>query len=244
MTVVPLLASRPFPHRVWSSAVVASLVLALVLAVVAGLLPSYSAASPQRVNLIYFESGKRPARWIAETAWKANTTEPLPKQLKDKVHFQYTADAYPGWARASGHVAPAGAARYPLPSASVTSDRQEGASRIVSLLLHGSPNTSAMSLRIPKQAKLTALRIRGENLRPPRGWNDDTRIYCDGPDCRGLAVTLTVASRAAFSIPFAERRYGLPEFGKAIAAARPATAMPSQSGDGIILANTVELSAK
>ncbi|MFL5238154.1 MAG: M20/M25/M40 family metallo-hydrolase [Rhizomicrobium sp.] len=244
MTLVPLLASRPFPHRVWSSAVVLCLVLALALAVVAGLLPSYSAASPQRVNLIYFESGNRPARWIAETAWKANATEPLPKQLKDEVHFQYAPDAYSGWARASGHVAPAGAARYPLPTASVTSDRQDGASRIVSLLLHGSPNTSAMSLRIPKQAKLTALRIRGENLRLPAGWADDARIFCDGPDCRELAVTLTLANRTAIAIPFAERRYGLPDFGKAIAAARPPTAMPSQSGNGAILANTIRLLTK
>ena len=37
------------------------------------------------------------------------------------------------------------------------------------------------------------------------------------------------------------RHYGLPAFGASLAAARPDTAMPSQSGDGVVLANTVTM---
>ena len=242
LALVPLLAQRPMPIRVWSNTSVICLAIALLLSVVAGLLPAYSIASPQRVNLLYFENSSDPPRWIADTAWKANGTEPIPRQLKDAGHFRFSRDAYAGMANASGYIAPAGAPRYPLPLSAITSDRQEGPVRIVSLLLRGSAETSAMSLRVPKGAKLRAVRIRGENVLAPSGWDDDTRIYCDGPDCRDLALTLTLGSTGALEIPFAERRYGLPPFGKALAAARPAAAMPSQSGDGVILANTLSLS--
>lgn len=241
LTLVPLLARRAMRYRTWLNSIIVCLVLALILAVLTGLLPAYSTASPQRVNLIYFETGNRPARWIADTAWKANGTEPIPATLKDAGHFQFSDEAYSGLAGASGYVTPAGAPRYPLPGATVTSDRQEGGARIVSLRLHGSAQTSAMSLRIPKGAKLRAVRIREQSVEAPNGWDDDTRIYCDGPDCRDLALTLTLASIGDLQIPFAERRYGLPPFGKALAAARPATAMPSQSGDGVILTRVVAL---
>jgi hypothetical protein len=244
LTLVPLLAHRPMPIRVWSNMGVVCLAVALLLSAVAGLLPAYSIASPQRVNLLYFESGSHSPRWIADTAWKANGTEPIPRQLKDAGRFQFSGDAFAGVSRASGYVAPAGAPRYPLPLGAITSERQEGAARIVSLLLRGSADTSAMSVRIPKGAKLRAVRIRGKNVLAPDGWDDDTRIYCDGPDCRDLALTLMLGSMGALEIPFTERRYGLPSFGKALAAARPATAMRSQSGDGVILANTVTTSTK
>jgi len=244
LTLVPLLARAPMPIRGWSNTAVGCLAIALLLSAVAGLLPAYSIASPQRVNLLYFESGSHSPRWIADTAWKANGTEPIPRQLKVAGHFRFSSDAYAGMTRASGYVAPAGAPRYPLPLGAVTSDRQEGAVRIVSLLLRGSADTSAMSLRIPKGTKLRAVRIRGESVLAPDGWDDDTRIYCDGPDCRDLALTLTLGSTGALEIPFTERRYSLPPFGKALAAARSATAMPSQSGDGVILANTLTISTK
>jgi len=243
MTLVPLLAAEPMRSRVWANSVAVCLIAAVVGAAVAGLLPSYSIASPQRVNLTYFESGARPARWIAETAWKATATEPIPQQLERGGRLHFDPDAYPGLGLGSAYVADAGIPRYPLPSVSTASDREEGGSRVVSLSLRGSPQTGALSLRIPQEAKLENIRIRGENVAVLKGWSGSTLLNCDGPDCRDLAVTLTLGSTGATVIPIAERRYGLPPFGKALAAARPATAMPSQSGDGVILANTVKLSA-
>jgi hypothetical protein len=126
----------------------------------------------------------------------------------------------------------------------IAGDRKEGGARVVSLSLHGSSQTGAMSLRIPKEAKLENIRIRGENVAVPKEWSGSTLLNCDGPDCRDLAVTLTLGNTGAVVIPVAERRYGLPPFGAALAAARPATAMPSQSGDGTILATSVALPAR
>jgi hypothetical protein len=242
LAVVPLLSARPMAQATWLASVTLSFVIALAAAITAGLMPAYSEASPQRLNLIYFESGKHPARWIAETAWKATATESIPASLKNAGHFTFDSDAYAGLKLGSGYVAPAGAPRLPLPSANVTSDRVENSGRVVSLVLLGLANTDAMSLRIPKQASMTALRVRGENVPIAKGWSGDTLINCDGRDCSDLAVTLTLGNRGAVVLPFAERRRGLPEWGRALASARPNTAMPSQEGDRVILANSLKLS--
>jgi hypothetical protein len=244
MTVLPLLAAQVIPRGAWRASVAFSLVAALVAAIVSGLRPAYSTESPQRVNLTYFENGKQPARWIAETAWKGIGTEPIPEQLQRAGHFTFDKDAYGGLGFGSAYDAPAGSPRYPLPTGSVVGDRNTGNTRVVSLQLNGSDNTNAMLLRVPQGAKYVAMRIRGENVVPPEGWSGDANISCSGPDCRDLAVTVTVASHGAFNIPFAERDYGLPAFGSALKAARPPTAMPSQSGDGVILANSINISAR
>jgi hypothetical protein len=111
----------------------------------------------------------------------------------------------------------------------------------VSLLLHGSANTDAASLRVPKSAQMRALRVRGENVQIAKDWSGNTLVNCDGGDCRDLAVTLTLGNRNAVALSFAERRHALPGFGAPLAAARPNTAMPSQEGDRAILTNILQL---
>lgn len=244
MTLVPLLAAESLRSRVWANSTAACLIAAVVGAAVAGLLPSYSIASPQRLNLIYFESSQRPARWIAETAWKATATEPIPAQLKNAGHFRFDPDAYPGLGLGSAYVADAGPPRYAQPQVTLAGDRKEGGSRIVSLVMRGSAETGAMSLRLPAAAKLQAIRIRGEDVRAPKDWAGNTMLQCDGPDCRDLAVTLTLGSSGAIMIPISERRDGLPPFGAKLAAARPSTAMPSQSGDRALLVSSISLPSR
>lgn len=98
-----------------------------------------------------------------------------------------------------------------------------------------------MLLRIPKEAGLASLDVRGQHLSPPKGWSGDTTLICSSRDCRDLALSLTLRGGGPLKLAFAERRFGLPAFGASLAAARPDTAMPSQSGDGAILANTVAM---
>ncbi|HEY8698740.1 MAG TPA: hypothetical protein VIM02_14100, partial [Rhizomicrobium sp.] len=79
------------------------------------------------------------------------------------------------------------------------------------------------------------------HLTPPKDWSGDTTLACVSRDCRDLSLSLVLRGTAPLKLAFAERQYGLPAFGASLAAARPDTAMPSQSGDGAILANTIIL---
>ena len=69
-------------------------------------------------------------------------------------------------------------------------------------------------------------------------------IICWTPDCRDLRLSLVLGNPGKVAITFAEVRYGFPASGARLQAARPDTAMASQSGDETILANTVELPAQ
>ena len=235
MTLVPLIALRPIGRREWSASAAIGFVVALGAAIVAGLLPAYSVESPQRLNIIYYENGNMPARWIADTSWKAKSPEPIPPSLKKGGNFKFDSDAYAGLNIGAGDIAPAGAPRYPSPTATIISDSKSGAVRHVTLRLRGSADTDAMAVFLPKEVKLLAVDARGQHVVPAAA----TRILCLSRDCRDLTVALTLRSTGAMTLNFAERRYGLPAFGATLAARRPNIAMPSQSGDGVLLANSL-----
>jgi hypothetical protein len=243
MTAVPLLASRPMSRAAWNASVVLSAAAAIVLAIVAGLIPAYSKLSPQRVNIVYLESGNAPARFIADTSWKGVGTEPIPSSLMKAGPFTLNREAWVGLLPGGGYTAPAGAARYPLPKATVLQDRVDGATRKLEIALAGSADASGMVVAIPKEAKLVSLDLRGQHL-VAQASSGNVRIICWTPDCRDLHLSLVLGNTGAVSIPFAEVRYGLPDFGGKLQAARPATAMASQSGDEVILANKLDLAAK
>jgi hypothetical protein len=238
MALVPLIA-YPRRHLGWRSCETFVFIAAALVAILAGLHPAYSKASPQRLNLIYYENGKLPARWIADTTWKAKSPEPIPASLRKAGPFHFDKDAYAGLDFGAADVAPAGSPRYPLPSDTVVSDTSAGGLRHVTLRLRGSAETGAMLLLVPKDAGLVALDVRGQHVAPQTP--GELRLVCASPDCNDLTVSLILHNTGPVTLKFAERRYGLPAFGVQLAAERRSIAMPSQSGDGAFLANELKI---
>ncbi|MGN6514696.1 MAG: M20/M25/M40 family metallo-hydrolase, partial [Rhizomicrobium sp.] len=211
MTVVPLLAARPMPRASWQVMSGVFLAVSLGCAVIMGFYPAYSAQSPQRLNILYFEKGQQPPHWIAASAWKAKSTEPIPRAMVKAGNFTYSEDAYGGLGMGSAYVAPAqGTPTFQMPSATLLSDTKKGDTRIVHIAVHGSSDTSAMLFHIPKEAKLKRFSMRGQDYDPPEGWSGDTMLECSSPDCRDLDLRLTLGTTAPLTFDFAEQRYGLP----------------------------------
>jgi len=242
LTAVPLLASRPMSRAAWTTSVVISGVAALLIAVIAGLQPAYSKKSPQRVNIIYLENGSAPARFIADTSWKGVGAEPIPPSLLKAGPFTLDQNAWEGLQPGTAYVAPAGSPIYPVPRAQVLVDRKEGGARHVEIALDGSSAANGMIVTIPKEAKLLSIDLVQEHL-TSKDNAGNVHVVCWTPDCRNLRLKLVLGNTGAVTIPFAQIRYGLPDFAARLKAARPVEAMPSQSGDETILANKVELRA-
>lgn len=242
IAIVPLLAARPMSRRAATISIAVSAIAAIALAAGSGLQPAYSKGSPQRINIIYLENGKTPARWIADTSWKGIGAEPIPSQLQQAGPFRLGKDAWEGLLPGDGYTAAAGAPFFPLPTATIVSDRIDAITRTVELGFHASETANGMIVSIPKDAMLVSADLRGQRIETD-GYSGSTRLLCLTPDCRDLHITLVLADKGAVSIAFAEVRYGLPAFGARLQAARPATAMASQSGDETVLANTVTLAA-
>jgi hypothetical protein len=116
--------------------------------------------------------------------------------------------------------------------------------RRVTVALGGSPQAGATFVVVPKEAKLASIDIRGEHLVAPKDNAGDTLLVCVSRDCANQVVGFTFASRAALKLNFGEQRYGAPPSAAKLIAARPKSAIPSQTGDVIVLTNSIALEAK
>ena len=218
ITLLPLLAKAK--ARAWGISLAASLVLAIALAVTAGLQPAYSADAPQRLNLGYIEMDGR-------ASWLADPVPRLPESLRAAVNFS----AEPQQMLEMFYVAPAGASRYPAPTAVVT---REGDTVTLDLKTSG----DAVMLMVPAKAKLQSMTIAGVTTHAS---GDRITILCGTPDCATARMTLRLASSEPVNVQLLAQRRGLPPEGAKLLKARPPQAVPSRAGDRTILAASIAI---
>ncbi|HEX4106060.1 MAG TPA: hypothetical protein VHX92_07495, partial [Rhizomicrobium sp.] len=187
--------------------------LALVFAVIAGFLPAFSPASPERLNLHYVERDGH-ANWIADTMMR------LPEALAHAGNFSRVS-ALPLFGR--GYQADASAVENAPPDATVSSSGGH-----LTVTLHGSAQADGMMVIFP-----TPLTLESVNDRPFANMPPLTRMGCDTPDCADARMTFAGKPPASFDV--VEIRRGLPAKGNALLAARPDTAVPSGAGDQTFL---------
>ena len=194
----------------------ASGILALAFAIMAGFLPAFSAAAPQRLNLHYVERA-------GHSIWLADPVTHLPEGLRKAGHFAGTVESIPPFWR--GYAGAAGRAAFAEPSAAVS---REGDS--VTIALNGSRDADGMMLALPPPERfiLKAINDKHFDALPPV-----SRFICDTPDCAAAIVTLGEAAQGAFDL--VEMRRGLPMKGAAVMLARPKDAVPSGMGDQTLL---------
>jgi hypothetical protein len=218
ITLLPLLAKA----QAKNICLTLSLVLAVGLAVTAGLQPAYSIAAPERLNLRYVESEGK-AWWLADPVAR------LPGSLRASANFSAT----PRRMLEMAYIAPAGPVRYPAPTATISRDGDT-----VSLNLKAQGD-GAM-LIVPAEAKLRAVTIGGVTT-PASGQR--ISIVCGTPDCGSAHLVLQLGSSRPVDIMLLAYRAGLPPDGVKLLKARPPEAVPSQGGDRTILAARIAIPA-
>jgi len=218
ITLLPLLAKAK--AQAWGISLAASLVLAIALAVTAGLQPAYSVDAPQRLNLGYVEMDGR-------ASWLADPVPRLPESLRAAANFS----AQPQRMLEMFYVAPAGAARHPAPTALVSRDGD-------SVALDLKTESDAVMLIVPAEAKLQSFTIAGVTTQAS---GDRVTILCSTPDCATARMTLRLASSEPVSLQLLAQRRGLPPEGAKLLKARPPEAVPSRAGDRTILAANIAI---
>lgn len=236
MTLLPLLAARPLGRRAWTVLLGGTAATAMAVALLAGFQPAYSAIAPQRLDIDFVDD-----HVAGKSLWAAETTGPLPKSLRDALPFSTQRHPVTPLTFTNAYAAPAGAVRYAAPTASISSV-PSGTGRAVTLALHGSPQANRMVLVVPKDAGLVRAEIDGQSFAPAAGVSTTygTIIACLTDDCAAKSVTLVFASRKPVTVTLGEQHYGLPPDGAKLVAARPVTAIPSQSGDTTIVFGTLK----
>ena len=115
-TLMPLMETRTLPHRAWSISAGLSAGAALVVAVIAGLLPTYSEQDPQRLNLLYVQD-RSGADWIVPSSPYDRGISPLPAALARAAPFRLEPLNNPIVGAGRAYVADAGEARLTTPTA-------------------------------------------------------------------------------------------------------------------------------
>ncbi len=221
------------PKREWRAGLGVCFGGAIVAALVAGLQPAYSESAPLRLNFNYVEDHIHHHAY-----WAADARAPLPPPVRAAAKFANKPEKpYPG-AYGEAYLAPAGAMRFQPPAAQVSAQNGH-----VTLHLQGSADASQMYLIVPKAAGLVTFTINGKHFTAPAQWakGDQIVIGCTTQDCRTATITLDLSSRKPVTLTLAERRAGLPPFGKFLTDARPKTAVPSQFGDGTFVVSAVKV---
>jgi hypothetical protein len=216
LALLPLLAKV----KAWKLSFAASLLLALVLAVVTGLQPAYSVTAPERLNLRYVEMD-------GKAVWLADPVARLPDSLRKAANFS----AHPERFFEMGYVAPAGAARNPAIIAAVSRSGDQ-----VTLDINAAADD--IMLVVPAKARLQALTIGSVTTQMAER---PAFIICATPDCAHARVQLRFGSSQAVSLLLAAERRGLPADGAKLLKARPLQAVPSQPGDRTVLAAKIEV---
>jgi hypothetical protein len=231
--IVPLLAIEPLSRAARRLLVSLCFLVAIAAAAAAGLIPPYSEAAPQRLNLNYVEDHVR-----NRAIWAADAGAPLPDSLRSAAAFSAKPEQAAPVAFQKAYVAPAGKFRFPAP---VATAKTISAKR-VTVTLHGSAKSAQMFLVVPKEAGLKNVSI-GDWSIPlkPAPNSRDTIIGCLTADCRNAAITFDLSTAKPFDILVGERRFGLPPQGAKLLKARPDTAVPSQMGDGTILISKLHI---
>ncbi len=208
------------------------------------LLPTYSAAWPQRVNVEYWldTDGGR-AHWWAQAA-----SLRLPRAMSEALKFDPVPRArFPG-NPVQGFVAPAPALKLAPPELTQISAAPIGAALMhVELLLHSARAAPAAFVLFPAGANIQEVEIATSSgpLRAKLHKLQDgaTLFVAPGLSAAGLRFAVDTAA-SPLTVRVFDQSYGLPAElpeGKTLQQARPQTATSSQDGDVTVAQSTVRL---
>lgn len=200
------------------------LLIAIGMAVAAGLQPAFSAMAPEPLNIRYVEQNDK-------AYWLADPVAHLPAELRAAAGFSDK----PKQALDFGYVAPIGPAESPAPTATVARNGDQ-----ISLDVHAQGD--GIALVVPKEAGLKSVTLNGVGVAAPQ----DKRIFitCASPDCVSAHVVLNVTSPDAMALTLIANRRSPPAGGEKLQKARPVTNVTYQQGDESLYAGTVNVPAR
>ena len=122
----------------------------------------------------------------------------------------------------------------PHPSIRLLSNVADGKGRLVRLELNRGGG-DAIALKFAKDVPVVAMGLAdASRLIPPKSEPGPAFLRCTGRACDGLVVEVRLAGRSKVKAELIDTRFGLPEEGKRLLAARPARTQPQYAPDSSI----------
>jgi len=237
-TLVPVLAAQRLSHAARFGSAAVAFAVALGFAIWGGMVPTYSEWKPQRLNISYVEND------LDHRALWAATARPLglPASLRAVANFSAQPAVIDPTSYFMANAAPAGAPHIAPPTADVRVAKAALGLRRVTLALHGG-SANQMVLIVPQAAWMKAIEIGGKRFDVPGEWEALPReaVACSTDDCAYKEITLELGAKKPVNIVLIAQHYGIPPEGAKFQAARPKTAVVSQTGDTTVLISQVKI---
>jgi hypothetical protein len=232
VTPLAALAALPFlieamPAERPRIALITMGVAALGLWTAALLIPRTSAERPGAFTIDYVRDDLR-----GKTNWAvASKQAPLPDDWNRFGHWHGAKMAYNGRRR---WITEAPVIDIPRPAIRLLSSVADRKGRLVRLMLHRGGG-DAIALKFPKDVPVVAMGLPGNaRLISPKAKPDSAFLRCTGRACDGLIVEVRLAGRAKVKAELIGTRFGLPEEGRKLSAARPPQTHPQYAPDSSI----------
>jgi Peptidase family M28 len=234
-----LTAARPLPRLVLLAAVIGVPALAIFGAIVA---PSYSAKSPERVNLEYWlDSDAGKGQWLV----RADSGR-LPEPLRVAAKFQRTDKGPFPWSRVPAFLADAPHLVLNAPTFTILESSVAGDTRSYRALLRSERGAPDALVMFPPASGIGSVRMEGVPVHPQSerisrylsGW---TLFDCVTMPDKGVELTFTLPAGKPVEVYVLDQSHELPLEGMFLLKARPLTATTSQDGDGTLVSRRVQL---
>ncbi|HVB07742.1 MAG TPA: M28 family peptidase [Candidatus Acidoferrales bacterium] len=206
------------------------------------LLPTFSAKSPEALNLEYVQnadSGK--SYWMT-----ASNSTRLPRSLIKAGGFSNRrVPAYP-WESNGSHAVDAPQLNLASPVLTVQHASSSGGTWHYDVLLRSPRDAQAITLAFPPGSGVESVSMHGATvpklaprvLNYTRGWQPYT---CLGLTSYGVEMRFTLPNAKPVDLFLFDQSFGLPQRGAFLQRARPATAVPIQNGDTAVVTRHVTL---
>lgn len=217
-------------------------VLTAIAAFAATVAPAYSAKTPERVNIEYWQdadSGK--AQWIVQP-----DSGRLPAAMRPAGNFQRAGTGVLPWDSRTAYVITAPTFDMPPPTFTLLDSAQANGRRTYHALLRSERAAPFAAVLFPPGSDVESFEMEGspletESYRARRAFNGWAAYSCSAIPGSGVEISFTVPLGRNIEVSAADETYGLPSQGNFLLNARPATATPSQDGDVTIISRRVEL---
>ncbi len=233
-SLAPLVALPQAWRRRRAVALTAVAGVAAAAAVAASFLPKYSAPRPERLSITYAEDGETgAARWLA-----GGPGAPLPNGVRAAARFAANAVRPLPFSPRREYAAPAPPLGLPAPELVIVGSQAVSGGRVVSALLRSARGAPNLALFLPPGAPLVSASAEGRPVHLGRAQTAPSgfrRLAFVAVPAAGVALTFVLRGSEPVAVFVADQSSGLPTAGRALLAARPPSAVPSDGGDTTVV---------
>jgi Peptidase family M28 len=219
-----------------------AIVVTVLAALAAVVVPAFSAKSPERVNIDFWQDGDSgKSVWIVQPESRR-----LPEPIRLATNFARQDSGPFPWSSTTAFVADAPHQDLAPPTFTILESSQEGSKRSYRALMRSERGAPAVMVFFPPDSGVESARMQDEPIQPE---TERVRRYLNGwivYDCltvpaKGAQLRFMLPTGKSVVVYTLDESYGLPAEGAFLIKSRPLTATPSGDGDISLVSRRVEL---